>query len=64
MLGINAAISDDMVPFSAKTKANLSTIINEKHSIIPMPSGRPMPPRTFCDDNATPISINTNVEKG
>ena len=64
MLGTNAAISDDMVPFSAKTNANLSTIIKAKHKIIPIPKGNPMPPRTFCDDNATPISIKTKVENG
>ena len=45
-------------------RANWLITIYKKLKKIPIPSGRPTPPLTFLEDKATPISVNTNAERG
>ena len=64
MLGIKTATIGGKPPFKANIFENCIDRMYAKLRNIPIPNGNPTPPRTFLEDNATPINVKINAERG
>jgi hypothetical protein len=62
--GMNAAIRGGSPPFKANIIENRPITMYKKLRIIPIPSGRPTPPRTLRDETETPIRVRIKAESG
>ena len=63
-LGIHTLIKGDITPFTEKV---VDTVVNRMYnalSVIPLPRGFPIPPRTFFELNVTPNSVMMNAPIG